>query len=310
MIRYLVRRALHAVPVLFGISLVAFLLIRLVPGDPIRIMLGIRATDASVAALRAHFGLDQPLPVQYLTFLSNVLHFDFGESIAFHTSVRSLILARLGPTVCLIGYATVISIIMAVPLATLSAVKANRVPDHLIRFVMMISFAMPAFWLGLILILVFSVQLALFPTSGLGKGPLPFIWSLTLPALTVGLYLGPVLIRTLRAGMIESLRADYVEAARARGLSELRVLRRYVLRTSLITTVTIVGVNLGFLISGAVVVENVFAIPGVGSLMVTAVGARDFPVIEALVLLFGAAVVVVSLLTDLTNAALDPRIRR
>jgi len=307
--RYLARRAMHAVPVLLGISLIGFLLIRLVPGDPIRVMLGIHATPEAVEALRSRFGLDQPLPIQYLAFVANAVRLDFGDSIALHTTVRSLIFQRIGITFALVAYATTISLALAIPLAVISAARANRLPDHAVRLVTMVTFAMPAFWVGLLLIMVFSLALGLFPTSGLGEGILPFLWSLTLPAVTIGLYLSPVLIRTLRASMIESLSAEFVEAARARGLSERRVLLRHVLRTSLVTTVAIVGVNVGFLLSGAVVVETVFAIPGLGSLLVGAVAGRDFAVIQGVILVFGLAVIVISLFTDLVNAAIDPRIR-
>jgi peptide/nickel transport system permease protein len=309
MIRYLALRGIQAVPVLIGISIVAFFLIRIVPGDPIRTMLGSRATEESIAILRAHYGLDQPLPIQYLTFLAGVGRLDLGDSIALHRPVTSLIATRVWPTVILISYATVISFFVAVPLATYSAVKANRIQDQSIRLVMMVTFAMPAFWLGLILILIFSLNLHLFPASGLGEGPLPLLWSLTLPAITIGLYLAPVLIRTLRASMIESLKSDHVEAARARGIPDRVILRRHVFRTSLIATVTIVGVNLGFLISGSVIVENVFAIPGIGSLLVNAVATRDFPLIQGIALFLGVAVVLLSLGTDLLNVTIDPRIR-
>ncbi len=309
MIRYLGARGLQAIPVLIGISLVAFFLIRLVPGDPIRTMLGARATEEAVAILRSRYGLDQPLPIQYLSFLAGAAQLDLGDSIALQRPVAALIGSRMGPTILLIGYATIISFVVALPLATYSAVKANRLPDQTIRLVMMVTFAMPAFWLGLILILVFSLNLHLFPASGLGEGLLPLVWSLTLPAITIGLYLAPVLIRTLRASMMESLQSDHVEAARARGLPEGLILRRHVLRTSLIATVTIVGVNLGFLISGSVIVENVFAIPGLGSLLVNAVATRDFPLIQGVALFLGVAVVILSLGTDIVNALIDPRIR-
>jgi peptide/nickel transport system permease protein len=306
---YLLRRGLQAIPVVIGISIVAFFLMRLVPGDPIRTMLGPRASDSVVAMLRARYGLDQPLPVQYVSFLQDAIRFDFGDSITFHRSVVGLIAARLGATTLLITYAAIISFAVAVPLATYSAVKANKIPDQAIRLVLMITFAMPAFWLGLVLILVFSLNLHLFPASGIGDSLPSMLWSLTLPAITIGLYLAPVIIRSLRGSMIESLHADYVEAARARGLSESRILRRHVLRTSLIATVTIVGVNLGFLISGTVVVESVFAIPGLGSLLVNAVSTRDFPLIQGLALFLGLAVVVVNLGTDIVNILIDPRIR-
>ncbi len=309
MIRYLARRALHAVPVLFGISLVAFLLIHFVPGDPVRVMLGNRASEAQVAVLRSHLRLDQPLVSQYVSFIWNALRLDFGDSVALKASINSLILDRAPATLVLVAYSSLISLVLAVPLAILSAVKANRLPDHLIRVVMMITFAMPAFWLALLLVLVFALNLGWFPVSGLGAGPLPFIWSMTLPSVAIALGFAPILIRTMRGSMLASIGADYAEAARARGLSEARVLRRYVLRTSLIATVTIVGVNIGFLLSGAVVIEKVFAIPGLGSLLVDSVAARDFPVVVALTVVFGVGVIFDNLLTDLANAAVDPRIR-
>jgi peptide/nickel transport system permease protein len=309
-VRYVAKRALQAIPVLIGISVVSFFLIRLVPGDPIRTLLGPRASADAVALLRVRYGLDLPIPLQYANFLAGIARLDLGDSITYHRSVVELIGARIGPTVVLIAYATLVSFVVAVPLATYAAIRANRLPDQAIRFVMMVTFAMPAFWLGLVLILGLSLNLHLFPASGIGSDPISMIWSLTLPAFTIGLYLAPVFIRSLRAGMIESLHADYVDAARARGLSEATVIRRHVLRTSLIATVTIVGVNLGFLISGTVVVENVFAIPGVGSLLVTSVTRRDFPLIQGLSLLLGFAVVVVSLATDVINTFVDPRIRR
>ncbi len=259
--------------------------------------------------MRARYGLDQPIFVQYLTFLQGAVRLDLGDSITYQRSVVDLIGARLGATVLLITYATFISFVLAVPLATYSAIRANRAPDHIIRLVLMVTFAMPAFWLGLLLILVFSLNLHLFPASGIGKDLPSMLWSLTLPAITIGLYLAPVIIRSLRASMIESLQAEYVEAARARGLPESLILRRHVLRTSLIATVTIVGVNLGFLISGTVVVESVFAIPGIGTLLVNAVATRDFPVIQGLSLFLGIAVVMLSLGTDVLNTLIDPRIR-
>jgi peptide/nickel transport system permease protein len=174
----------------------------------------------------------------------------------------------------------------------------------------MITFAMPAFWVGLIFVLVFSLRLHWFPASGIRAGVLPYIWSLTLPAVTLGLYLSPVFVRTLRATMVEMFAADHVDAARARGLPEARIVRRYVLRNSLISTVTVLGLVIGLLIGGSLVIENVFALPGLGRLVVTAVASRDFPVVQACVLLIGVWIVVANLATDLVIAALDPRIRR
>jgi peptide/nickel transport system permease protein len=309
LIRYLARRALHAVPVLFGISLISFFLIHLVPGDPVRTMLGENATQSSVDALRVQYGLDQPLWQQYIHFLTHAVRLDFGQSIPLHEPVRDLILARVGTTALLVSFATVISLFVVFPLALIAAVNANRLPDQVIRVLMMIAFAMPGFWLALLLIVVFSLKLQLFPTSGLGDPVLPLIASLTLPAVTLAFHLAPMQTRTLRASLIENLRADHVEAARARGLSETRVLLRHVLRASLVATVTIIGINLGFLLGGAVVAEAVFAIPGLGSLLVNAVAARDFPTIQGVTMVFAVGVVLISIAIDLLNAALDPRIR-
>lgn len=309
MLLYLLRRLLQALPVVFGVSLITFILIRLTPGDPIRIMLGAVASPQAIAFWHAYYHLDDPIWVQYLAFLRHIFTLDFGESIKLKAPVASLIAGRIGVSASLILYAVVIALTLAVPLSLLSAVKANRFPDAVVRLLMMVSFAMPSFWLGLVLVELFSLKLGLFPTSGLRPGWLGFLWGLTLPALTIGLTLAPVLVRTLRIGMIEALHAEYVTAARARGLSHGRVLRRYVLRNSLIATVTVLGVSLGGLIGGTLIVENVFAIPGIGTLAVGAVGTRDFPLVEATTLLIGVSVVVISIVTDLVNATLDPRSR-
>ena len=306
---FLARRAALALPVLVGLLVAAFLLIRFVPGDPAKILLGIRASDEAVAAMRAHLALDDPLPSQFLVFLRGAVVLDFGSSIVHHAPVNSLLGPRILVTGGLLIYATVIAVLIAVPLGLFSALRRNRLPDHLIRLFSMITFAMPAFWLGLVLILLFGLGLGLFPTSGLGRDPLDIPRRLTLPALTIGLYLAPVLLRTLRSSAIETMNLEFVEAARSRGLGERRVVVRHVLRNSLIAMVTLLGVNIGFLLSGAVVVENVFGLPGLGSLLVSSIVARDFPVVQALVLVFGLGVILVNLLTDLAYARLDPRVR-
>lgn len=306
---FLARRVVGAIPVLLALLAVAFLLVRLVPGDPARILLGIRATDETVALLRERLALDGPLHEQFLAFLRGALVLDFGTSIVHHAPVAELVGPRLLVTSGLLLYATVIAIALAIPLGIVSAVRRNRLPDHAVRVASMVVFAMPAFWLGLVLVLIFSLVLGILPTSTLGDDPADWIRGLTLPALTIGLYLAPLLLRTLRSSVIEQLGMEHVEAARARGLSERRVIGRHVMRNSLIAMVTVLGVSIGFLLSGAVVVENVFALPGIGSLLVSAVIARDYAVIQTLVLLFGAGVLLINLVTDLCYAALDPRVR-
>jgi peptide/nickel transport system permease protein len=281
----------------------------LVPGDPARIALGPRAPQEAVDSTRESLGLNEPLLVQYFDFISGAVQGDFGYSVQQRTSVGSLIAPRIAPSLFLLAYATLISVILAVPLGVLSALYRDRIPDHAIRLVAMVTFAMPAFWLGLVLIDLLSLQLHLFPVSGYHGSALDKLQDLTLPALTIALYLTPMLVRTLRGSVIDVLGSDYIEAARARGLSETRVILKHVLRNASIATITLLAVNLGFLVSGTVVVEVVFNIPGLGSLIVNAVQTRDFALVQALTLIFGAIVIGVNMLADLAYGVLDPRIR-
>jgi peptide/nickel transport system permease protein len=202
-----------------------------------------------------------------------------------------------------------VALVVAFPLGILSAVKRNRPSDHAVRLLTMVAFAMPTFWLGLMFILLFSLKLGVLPSAGYGEGLGGILRSLALPAITLGLYLAPLLLRTLRSSLIESLAMEYTEAARARGFSPARVVGKHALRNSLIPLVTVLSINVGFLISGTVVVENVFQIPGLGALLVQSVLTRDYPVIQGLVLIFGVAVIVINLLSDLTYAVIDPRVR-
>lgn len=306
---YIAKRLIQAIPVLLVISLFAFSIIHLIPGDPVRVMLGSRASDEAVATLTAQLGLDKPLVRQYIDFITKALQLDFGSSLFLRAPVGPIVVERARNSLSLLTYAVIVSLLIAVPLAMLAAVRRNRPPDHLVRIFTTIAFAMPAFWTAILLVLVFSLRLKIFPTSGLREGFPDRMLSLTLPAITVGFYLAPVLLRSLRASLTETLSAEFIEAARARGLGEGRVLFKHVLRNSLIAMITVLGVNVGFLISGAIVVENVFSIPGLGSLMVSSITSRDYPVVIALTLVFGVAVVLVNLLVDLSYAVLDPRIR-
>jgi peptide/nickel transport system permease protein len=304
------RRLPQSLLVLLGVSLVAFALIHLVPGDPARIALGPRAPLQAVAALRHQLGLDKPIIVQYVDFIVGALHGDFGNSLTEHTSVASLVGPRIAPSLLLLAYATLLSVVFALPLGIVSALRRDRLADHVIRTVTMITFAMPAFWLALVLVELLALRAHIFPVSGYGGSLASDLLDLTLPALTIALYLAPMLVRTLRSSMIDVLGSDFVEAARGRGLSERRVILKHVLRNASIATVTVLAVNLGFLISGTVVIEVVFDLPGLGSLIVTAVQNRDFPVVQALTLIFGFIVIVVNLLADVAYAVIDPRVRQ
>lgn len=304
------RRLAQAIPVLLIITVASFSVIHLVPGDPARVMLGSRATDEAVQVLRQQLGLDKPLVTQYLDFLWNALRLDFGDSLFQRAAIGPIVAARAVHSLALVAYAVLISLVIAVPLALLSAIRRNLLADHVVRALTTLAFCMPSFWTALLLVLLFSIRLKFFPTSGLGDSPQAYLASLTLPAVSIGLYLTPILLRSLRASLIQTLGAEFVEAARARGFGEARILFKHVLRNSLIAMLTILGINVGFLISGAVIVENVFSIPGLGSLMVAAIVQRDYPVIVALTLVFGVVVVAANFLVDLSYALIDPRIRQ
>jgi peptide/nickel transport system permease protein len=306
---YFLKRLVHSVPVIVGITLFSFILIHLVPGDPILIMVGGRAPASVVKALDHQFGLDRSLPDQYATFVGHAVRGDLGESIILRRPVASVVGERLAPSLFLLGYGTLIAILLALPLGIISAQWRNRFPDHVIRLFTLVAFAMPAFWLGLILVRTFSLKLGWFPVSGYGEGFIGHVQSLTLPAVTIGFFLASMLIRSLRSSLIDISATEYIEAARARGASESRVVLKHSLRNALISTITVLAVNLGFLIGGAVVVEKVFDIPGLGQLLVESIFTRDFPVVQGVTLVFGLLVVALNLLSDLAYAAIDPRVR-
>ncbi len=305
---FLRKRLIHMIPVLFGILVVVFLMIRLIPGDPARIMLGTHATPESVAALRAELGLDAPLWQQFLVFMVNVLQGDLGISLVYRRPVINVIFERLPPTLFLIAYAAILSLLITIPLALWAALRQNRGPDQAVRVGSTLTLSMPSFWLGLNLLILFAVRIPLFPVAGYGDSFLDHLWHLFLPSVTIMLLLAPMLIRSLRSGLIDVLKAPYVEFARAKGISERRVLQRHVLRNAMISTVTILGLNIGWLIGGTVVIETVFTIAGMGSLIVSSIYARDYPVIQGVTLVFALLVISINLVTDVVYALLDPRV--
>ena len=310
MISYIVGRVMQMILVLILVSLGAFMLIHLVPGNPARVALGLRASPGAVTKLDRQLGLDQPLIIQYWHFITRaVTSFNFGTSFQTQQPVGSEIIQRAGPSLLLVAMALTFSVLMAVPLGIIAAVRRRTRVDNAIQIVPTLTMVMPSFWLALLLVELFSLRLGLLPTSGYGSTFPQHLQSLILPSATMALGLFPVLVRLLRSSVIEQMQSEYIEAARARGLSETRVMLKHVLRNSVVSTVTILGLLAGLLLSATVIVEQIFSIPGLGSLMVSAVGARDFPVVSALVLVFGAAVLIANLLTDLAYALLDPRVR-
>lgn len=309
MLGYLLRRLALSIVVLFGIVIVTFLMIHLIPGDPARAELGAHATPQAVALLRHQLGLDQPFGQQFLDYLKNVSTGHFGNSIIFSGKVSEVIGQRITPTALLIGYGIAIALAIGVPMAVIAALRPGGVIDNAIRVFTTFTFAMPTFWLGLMLALVFGLSLKLFPVSGYSSGVAGFFRTLTLPALTLGLALLVIIVRTLRSNLVSVLGSDYIDSARARGFSERRVVWKHAMRNSLIGTVTILASLFGYVIGVIVLIETVFQVPGAGLLLVQAVQKRDYQLVQALALLAAASVVLIGLLTDLFHAVIDPRVR-
>ena len=307
--KYILKRLLYLIPVIIGVVTVSFIVIHLVPGDPVRAYLGEHATPSNIAALRHEWGLDKPLIVQYFHFWIGLFTGDLGTSQYFRAPVSELIGLRLPVTLILMLFATIFAILISVPLAFLSAKKPNGIADTIVRFLNAALQGMPTFWLGTVLVLVFSLNLHWFPSSGYGSSFGEHLYYLVLPSLTVSLFIVPLLIKSLRESIINILPSDYVAFGYAKGLSKGSVERDYVLRNGSISAIGILGIQVGGLAGGALVVENVFAIPGMGSLMMNAIMNRDFPVVQTVTFVFALIVVIVFLLTDLAYACLDPRVR-
>ena len=306
---YVGRRLLQMVPVALGVTILVFFMVHLIPGDPARTMLGARATDQAVAHLRHEWGLDRPLMEQYWLFMKRLAQGDLGDSLFYDTPVLSLIFERVWPTVWLLAYATVLALLISVPLATLAATRKDGSVDQLVRAIPLFGLGMPPFWIGIVLILLLGLRVPLFPVGGYGDGFLGHLYSMFLPGLTVALFLTPILIRSLRASLLTVLESDYITTARSKGIPERQVLLRHAVRNAIISTVTVLGVNIAFLIGGTLVVEKVFALPGIGALMVDSIFNRDFPVVQGVTLVFAVLVVLVYLITDVVHSLLDPRVR-
>jgi len=307
---YVGRRLLHLVPIALGVTILCFFLIHLVPGDPARTILGNQATDQRVALLRHQWGLDRPLPVQYEKFMGRMVRGDLGTSLFYGVSAGRLVLQRLPVTLWLIGFGALLSVLIAVPLAALAATRRDRLPDHVVRAVPLVGLGFPPFYIGIVVLLVFGLHLGrAFPVGGYGNGFAGHVHSMFLPALTVAFGIAPILVRSLRASLLEVLESDYVVTARSKGLPERRVLTRHALRNAVISTVSVLGVNIGYLVGGTLVIEQVYALPGIGQLMINSINQRDFPVVQGVTLVFSVMVVLVYLLTDVAHALLDPRVR-
>ena len=304
MARFLLRRLLLTIPVLIGVATLVFSLIHLVPGDPVQAMLGESAAPADVAKLRTQLGLDRPLYQQYISFARGVVHGDLGKSLRTSEPVTEAILTRMPATLELALAAMGVAILIAIPLGIVAAVRAGTGVDHAATTLALVGISMPTFWLGPLLAIVFSVWLGWLPVSGRGT------WAnMVLPAITLGAPLAAMLARMTRASVIEELRELYVTAARARGVSDARAVFAHAFRNSLIPVVTVIGLQFGSVLTGAVITETIFAWPGVGRLLVQSISARDYPAVQGCILLIAVTYVSMNLLIDVLYGVLDPRIR-
>jgi peptide/nickel transport system permease protein len=307
---FVARRAAQAVLVVCGVIVLTFLLLHIIPGDPARQILGNHATADQVAQLRQKWGLNRPLATQFGSFVARLFtHADTGTSLFYGVPARSLIAPRIGVTLELVAMAGVFCVLITVPLAVWAAVRKDRLPDQLIRIIPAVGAGMPAIWLGLLLIVLFSVRLHWFPVGGAGPGAWLTFRGLVLPAFTAALAIAPLLIRSLRAELLEVLQSDYIAAARTRSLGEPRVLFVHAARNAIVPMLTLLGLNLAYLVGGTVVVEQVFDINGLGGLMFNSISDRDFPVVQGIALFLAVVVVVVNLLTEAVAALVDPRLR-
>lgn len=303
MFPFLLRRLVAAVPVLFGVSLLAFSMTHLTPGDPVAIMLGERATAEDVARLRTELGLDRPLPVQYGTFLVRALRGDLGTSLRSGQPVAREIADRVGATAALTFAAMGVAVVVGVLLGTLAAIQRSPLVDAVIMSIALVGISMPTFWSGLLLILLFALTLGWFPITASGGA------GLVLPAVTLGLPAAAVLARLTRSALLEVLGQDFIRTARAKGLFGRGVVLKHALRNALVPVVTVIGLQFGSLLAGAVITETVFTWPGIGSLLVQSILARDYPVVQGAVLLIAVSFIIVNLIVDLIYGYVDPRIR-
>ncbi len=314
MLRFIVRRLLRAISVLFGVSVLVFVMLRLVPGDPASIMLGRgqQATPEAKAALTRKWGFDQPLPVQYIRWIGNVAQGDLGTSIRLQEPVASAILQRLPNTITLTLLGMFLAILIGIPSGVAAAVRPGTGWDVGAMLIALTGLSIPGFWLGLMLILVFSVWAHWLPTSGFVRfwvDPWEALRHLILPSVALGLGIAAVLARVTRTCMLEILSEDYVRTARAKGLAEQPVLLQHALTNALIPIVTVIGLQVGGLMAGSVIIESVFAFPGMGQLLIFGIYNRDYPLVQGTVLVFAILIVLVNLLVDISYALLDPRIK-
>jgi ABC-type dipeptide/oligopeptide/nickel transport system permease component len=309
MLKYTIRRILLTIPTILITITVIFFVLRVLPSDPASVILGDNATPESHRVLKEKLGLNEPIWIQYLHFLASIVQGEFGNSLTTGRSVSAQILSLLPYTFELAIASVLIAVIIGVPIGILSAIKRDTLPDAFFRFFALIGISMPAFFLGILLLLAFSLKIPLFPSMGAGEGFVGNLYHLVLPALTLGLIESGIIMRITRSGMMDEINKDYVRTAKAKGVPKKMVVSKHILRNSLIPVVTVIGLNMTTLISGAVLTETVFSRPGLGSLAIGAIETRDYPTLQACLVLFCILVVFVNLIVDLSYSILNPRIR-
>ena len=310
--RYVLRRVAAFVATLFFVSLLVFVVVRILPGDPALVIMGTEGSPEAAARLRESMGLNRPLVVQYVDWLARALRGDLGVSIQYDVPVGALIVSRLPVTLPLTGLAAVFMVAIALPLGLFAATRHRRLGDYLSMVISQLGIAVPSFWAGLLLILLFSVRLGWVQSGGFtewSEGVWPALRSLLLPAVALGFFQTAVLVRATRSAVLDVLGEEYVRTARAKGLAELLVIVKHTLRNAMIPIVTVAGLQLGQLMAGSIILESVFALPGLGRLALGAITARDLPVVQGVTLFVASAIVFINFVVDLAYVVLDPRIR-
>ncbi|WP_186566345.1 ABC transporter permease [Lawsonibacter celer] len=305
---YILKRILQMIPVLFVVIVLIFVMIRLIPGDPARLMLGETAVEADVEALREAMGLNEPYTTQFAIFFKNLLHFDFGNSLLYKTSCIDLVKERLPLTVSLTVVATLFSLLISIPLGFVAGLHKDKASDQAIRISALAAISMPTFWVGLLLMIAFSVKIRIFPAGGWGTTPLEHLQGLILPGIAQALMTAALLMRNLRNSVVDISRMDYVDFAVSKGVSTRRVRSAYIMKNSLISTITLLSTRITYMLGGSVVIETVFSLPGCGKLLVDAIFARDYAMVQCMVFIFALIVLLVSLITDIIYSFIDPRI--
>jgi peptide/nickel transport system permease protein len=307
--QYILRRLAQMIPVVFGVTLILFFMLRAIPGDPALAVLGEKATDQAIANMRHSMGLDKPIYVQYGYYLRNLATLNLGTSTKYRIPINSLIWPRFQVSLSVVLMSSLLAALISLPLGIVSALKQNTIVDNIVRSSLMVTMVMPTFYIGILLIIILSVKIQIFPVSGYGDTPFEHVKHLFLPSLTLALGLSPILIRSLRSSILEALQSDYVTTARAKGLGEQRVVTKHVLQNALIPTVTLFGIAIGALMGGTVITEKVFALPGAGALLVDSITARDYATVQSATLIVAVLVILTNLVTDIVYSFIDPRVR-